>query len=131
MTDSFRRFVAAFNANAPDDIADVVADGFVDHHVPAELPPGIEGVRLWWKLIHEAFDCRLDIDDTVEGSDRLANRLTFSGVHTGEFQGLAATGKSFAASFISIDRFEDGRLVERWEVGDVLGMFQQLGAIPV
>jgi hypothetical protein len=50
MIESWRRFVAAFNANAPDEVTDVVADGFLDHHVPDELPPGIEGVRLWWAI---------------------------------------------------------------------------------
>jgi predicted ester cyclase len=130
ITDSWRRFVAAFNANSPDEIADVVAAEFVDHHVPPELPRGLDGVRLWWDALHHAFDCRLEVDDVVEGTDRLASRMTFTGVHTGEFQGLPATGRSFSASFMSIDRFAGGQLVERWEVGDTLGILQQLGAIP-
>jgi len=31
---------------------------------------------------------------------------------------------------MSIDRFEEGRIAERWEVGDMLGLLQQIGVIP-
>jgi hypothetical protein len=31
---------------------------------------------------------------------------------------------------MSIDRFENGRIARRWEVGSVLGFLQQIGAIP-
>jgi hypothetical protein len=32
---------------------------------------------------------------------------------------------------IDIVRFRDGQLVEHWNVVDVLGLMQQLGALPV
>ena len=129
MVGSWQRFVAAFNRNSVDDVADVIAPTFVDHHVPPELPAGVEGVRRWWGVVHDAFDCRLDVEDVVEGVDRIATRMTFSGVHTGDFQGLPATGKPFSAAFMSIERFEDGRLVERWEVGDMVTILGQLGVL--
>jgi predicted ester cyclase len=129
MVESGRRVVEAFNANAPDEVADLVAEGFVDHHIPPELPPGLEGLRVWWGILHDAFDCRLEIDDVVVGKERLAMRMTFSGVHTGEFQGHPATNRPFSGMFMSVERFEDGRLVERWEVGDVAGIFGQLGLL--
>jgi predicted ester cyclase len=126
VTGSVRRIFAAFNDNAVDEVADVIDEGMVDHHVPPGFPPGPEGVRAWWAMLHEAFDCRLEVDDVVAGEDRVATRLTFSGTHTGTFLGHPATNRSFSSSFMSIERFDGGRLVERWEVGDVLGMLQQL-----
>jgi predicted ester cyclase len=129
IADSSRRLIDAFNRNDADAVKDLVADDFVDHHVPPAIPLGLDGIRMWWGFLHEAFDCRLDIDDVVEGSDRVASRMTFSGTHTGDFQGHPATGASFTASFMGIERYEGGRLVERWEVGDVLGLLQQLGIV--
>ena len=126
-----RRYVAAFNENAIDQVADVLGDDLVDHHVPVGIPRGPDGVRAWWSIVHDALDGRLEIEDLVEGDDRVATRLTFSGVHKGDFLGHPATNRTFSSSFMSIERFDQGRLVERWEVGDVLGMLQQLGVIDV
>jgi predicted ester cyclase len=33
-------------------------------------------------------------------------------------------------TLIDINRIEDGKLAERWAVADMLGMLQQIGAIP-
>ena len=62
----------------------------------------------------------------MEREDRVATRLTFSGTHRGSFLGYPVTNRSFSSSLMSIERFDDGRFVERWEVDDVLGMLQQL-----
>ena len=128
--DATRRLVEAFNVNRPDDVADLVTDDFIDHHVPPEIPRGLEGVRLWWSILHGAFDGRIDFEDLVEGGDRVASRWRFSGAHIGEFNGIPATNKTFSAEFMSIDRFEGDRIAERWEVGDLLGLLQQIGVIP-
>ena len=129
ITDSWRRFIAALNANALDEVADVIDERFVDHNVPAHIPPGLEGLRLWWADLHEGFDLRVDVEDIVVGGDRLASRMTFRGVHMGTFRGHAPTGKVCVATFMSIDRFDHGRLLERWQVGDELSMLTQLGIL--
>ncbi|HZB42957.1 MAG TPA: ester cyclase [Ilumatobacter sp.] len=127
--DATRRLLEAFNANRPDDVSDLITDDFLDHHVPAEIPRGVEGLRTWWSILHSAFDGRIDVDDVIEGDDRVASRWRFSGTHIGEFNGIPATNAKFSAEFMSIDRFQSGRIAERWEVGDLLGLLQQIGAI--
>ena len=128
--DVTRSLFEAFNANRPGAAANLVTADFLDHHVPAEIPRGPQGIQTWWAVLHGAFDSRIDIDDVVEGDDRVASRWRFSGSHTGEFNGIPATNATFSAEFMSIDRFDDGRIAERWEVGDLLGILQQIGAIP-
>jgi predicted ester cyclase len=125
-----RRFFEAFNANRPEDILQRVDERFVDHHVPDGIPPGPEGVRIWFAALHAAFTGRIDVDDVIEAGDKVASRWRFSGTHIGEFSGIPATGKSFSGEFMSVDLYRDGRLVERWEVGDMLGILQQLGVVP-
>jgi len=46
------------------------------------------------------------------------------------FVGVPATGTEIAIGAIGILRIVDGRLVERWNVTDVLGLRQQIGALP-
>ena len=44
--------------------------------------------------------------------------------------GIPPTGKEVAVEFIDIVRFQGGLAVERWMVGDEMGMMRQLGVIP-
>ena len=44
--------------------------------------------------------------------------------------GIAPTGKQVTMAGIDIFRIADGRIVELWGQEDVLGMMQQIGAIP-
>ena len=57
-------------------------------------------------------------------------RQTWSGTHKGEFMGVPATGKRVSIAVIDIIRVADGRFVEHWGQLDMMGMMQQLGAIP-
>jgi predicted ester cyclase len=56
-------------------------------------------------------------------------RFEGGGVHRGVFMGVAPTGKTVTWTGISIDRFVDGKIVERWTEINVLGVLQQLGAV--
>ena len=52
---------------------------------------------MFMHLLHEAFsDQRWEIHDVVEEDDLVVLRCTHSGVHTGDFFGLPATGRPFA-----------------------------------
>lgn len=75
-------------------------------------------------------DVHATIDDIFSAGDRIACRVTFSGTHLGEFRGAPATGKRVTWTGIWIYRAAGGRLVERWHSWDLLGLMQQVGAIP-
>jgi steroid delta-isomerase-like uncharacterized protein len=70
-------------------------------------------------------------DDLIgEESSKAVKRWTVSGVHSGTLAGLAPTGKQVKFSGMSAYRIEEGRIVESWYVYDLLGLLQQLGALP-
>lgn len=50
----------------------------------------------------------------------------FTGTHTGDFQGLPATGKVIKISLTMIDKVVDGKLVEHYGDFDTAGLMQQL-----
>lgn len=54
-------------------------------------------------------------------------RLTNTGTHQGNFQGIPATGKQIRISSTTIYRLEGGKIVEEREDADWLGLMQQLG----
>jgi steroid delta-isomerase-like uncharacterized protein len=75
-------------------------------------------------------DRQVQIADQVVAEDKVVTRWQATGVHTGEFNGIPATGRRLSLTGISIDRIAGGRIVESWEVTDDAGLLRQLGVDP-
>ena len=71
-----------------------------------------------------------EIHDQIAQGDLVANRVTWRGVHSGTLAGVPATGRSVELRGINMFRVKDGRVVEQWAQLDMLGLLQQIGAIP-
>lgn len=100
-------------------------------HFNGSGPLNFEG----YKQVGYAFlagfpDIKATILDQFEGNGKVASRVRWSGTHTGEFNGIPATGRPFQNEDITIDHVVDGQIKERWTIGDLLSMMQQLGIIP-
>jgi predicted ester cyclase len=70
-----------------------------------------------------------NVEQIAEG-EKVANRFVFLGTHLGEFEGVAPTGKRVEFIGHSIDRVLNGKIVESWVEVDMLGVMEQLGAVP-
>lgn len=68
--------------------------------------------------------------EEMTDSDLYACRFTMTGRHGGAFMGVPATGRAYALGGITMMRFANGRVVERWSTADMLGLLVQLGAVP-
>jgi len=66
-------------------------------------------------------------EDVVAKGDKVIVRYIAKGTHTGELAGMSATGKKIEITGISVDRVENGKIVEDWDASDNLGIFEQLG----
>ena len=75
-------------------------------------------------------DMTTTVLDQVEEGGKVVSRVVWTGTHTSEFNGIPPTGRSFRIEDITIDHIVDNQIRERWVVGDILGMMQQLGVIP-
>jgi hypothetical protein len=71
----------------------------------------------------------LVIDDAFEAGDRVVSRFTMSGVQSGNFMNFSPTGKRYNLPGITILRFLDGKVVERWSCTDRLMQLVQLGLV--
>ena len=69
-------------------------------------------------------------EDQIAEGDKVATRVTLHAVHSGEFQGMPATGKHIAVSQTAIHRIRDGKIAEVWVSSDDVGMMQQPGLMP-
>ena len=75
-------------------------------------------------------DPRWTPHDFIAERDRVVARWSLTGTHRGEFLGLQPTGKEFTFQVLEIYRIKDGMMAERWNVVDMFGFLQQIGAIP-
>ncbi len=113
-------------------VDELVGTNFVDHNPPApDFPSGPEGVKQTLGMFRSALpDMHVTVEDIIAEGDKVAARITMSGTHRGELMGVAPTGKQITLGLIDITRLADGKIVERWGEGDMLGMMQQLGVVP-
>ncbi len=72
-------------------------------------------------------DLHLDVQDTVADEEMSAQRIRFTGTHTGQFRGLPPTGRKVRFSGLEINRMVDGKAAEHWFQLDTLTLFEQLG----
>lgn len=112
-------------------IDDLVAEDFVGYN-PALPEPvrGPDGVREVAETLHAAFpDCEVELEQVIAEGDWLAQRITATGTHEGEFMGIEPTGNRVELAGMNITRFEDGKWAEGYELWDMFGLLRQLGAI--
>jgi len=74
-------------------------------------------------------DLEISIQDQIAENDLVVTRYVMRATHQGEFASIPPTGKPFRITGIEMHRFADSKLVELWNIVDLLGMLQQLGVV--
>jgi steroid delta-isomerase-like uncharacterized protein len=129
---STRLIQEVFGAGNYDLVDELVAPGAVGHDPALPAPvAGPEALKEAARGYRSAFpDLSFTIDQTVAEGDCVAMRWTSRGTHRGELFGIAATGREATVTGLTIDRWQNGKIVESWTNWDTLGLLQQLGAVP-
>ena len=125
------RLAENINAGNIDAAVESFAVDAVDHDPAPGQPAGRDGFKAFFTELTTAFpDAHIEPAHLVADEGNVAVAYTLTGTHQGEFQGIAATGKTIEVRGMQIGRFENGQIVERWGSSDELGILQQLGAEP-
>ena len=128
-----RRFYDAWTSGDLDAFDEIFSPDAKDHDTqnPNAATLGPDAARLTAEMYRAAFsDSRFEIEQQLEEGDYVITRWTAHGTNDGEMMGMPATGKTVSVGGITIDRFENGKIVEGWTNWDTLGMMQQLGVVP-
>jgi predicted ester cyclase len=75
-------------------------------------------------------DIQWTLDEMVAEADTVAVRFTMRGTHQGAFFGVPPTGKGVAVQSMAFYRLAGGKLIEEHGQPDMLGLLQQIGAVP-
>ena len=106
---------------------EVESDEIVFHYNGSTMTTDIESLPFLVGQWRTAFpDLELTVRHVVEQDDIVAVSLTLTGTHRGDWWAIPPTDRAVSAEEMMFFRFEDGALVEMWEVFDELGLRNQL-----
>jgi len=111
---------------------ELIAPTYVHHDDSTpDFGKGPESEKKRVNLYRTAFhDFRLSIEDLLAEGETVVARWSCRGVHKGELNGIAPTGKQFAITGVTICRFDHGKIIEGFVSWDALGLMRQLGVVP-
>ena len=124
------RWIDAFNAR--DDAAEAAART-ADYiaHAPDSIQTAALDSDAWVEFLGvflEGFpDLHLEVQDSAADEGMVAQRILFTGTHTGSFRGLPPTNRHVCFSGLEINRMVDGKVAEHWFQMDAVTLFEQLG----
>jgi steroid delta-isomerase-like uncharacterized protein len=126
-----RRAWEIVNQRNPDLIEEFYPPDLV-WHAPDQDIRGYEQAKQSISTFFAAMpDINITVEDVIAEGDQAVSRYTIRGTHQGETEEFGPpTGRQMELRGITIQRFEDGKIVEQWEAYDNLSVMQQLGLVP-
>jgi steroid delta-isomerase-like uncharacterized protein len=125
-----RRWIDAFNARDDDaEAASRTAD--YTAHAPASIEAAALDSDAWVAFLGvflEGFpDLHVEVQDSSADEHMVAQRIVFTGTHTGPFRGLPPSARRVCFSGVEMNRMVDGQVAEHWVQMDAVTLFEQLG----
>ena len=127
-------FERVWNRKEAGAIADFLTDATIAHGMGPNGTDliGRESFEQSHALFCDAFpDVHVTVGPLVADGDKVAAFLTCKGTHLGDALGVPATGQTVVFHAMTISRIENGKVVEGWNVIDLLSVFRQIGATQV
>lgn len=111
---------------------EIIAEDMIVHGASGQpLKHGREGIVSLVRSWRTAFpDGHMTIGDLLAERDMAVARVIWQGTHTGPIYNVLPTGRRVTVVGFGFDRMSNGQLVESWGDVDLLGLLQQIGAIP-
>lgn len=127
-----QRWIAAWNARNLDAAVELLAEEYVRHDANLPEVVGPLAQREFLAGLFMAFpDLDLQPERIIAQENLVVVHFTVRATHRGEFMGMPATGREVMIQGVDIFRLIGDKIAEQWVVMDVLGLMQQLGAVPI
>jgi steroid delta-isomerase-like uncharacterized protein len=112
-------------------IDELANEDFVGHDPAVGGEFDRESVKPQIQMYRSAFpDLHLEIEEIFACGDKVVMRWRSEGTFENELMGAQPTHQKVTITGITIDRFEDGKVVEEWDQWDNLKLMRDIGAIP-
>jgi steroid delta-isomerase-like uncharacterized protein len=127
-----KRFVEFINTGSEQLAGELISPDAI-FYVPGQPEPmrGPAGYLAIIGMMRGGFpDIQWTLEDIVAEGDKVAARFTMRGTHQGNFFGVPPSGKPIKVQAMNFYRFTNGQIVEEYGQPDMLGLLQQIGAVP-
>jgi steroid delta-isomerase-like uncharacterized protein len=126
-----RRWVEAWNEKDLNAAEELLGLDYVRHDANLPEVVGPQAERQFVAGVIAAFpDLHLQTEQLVAEDDLVVIRVTVRGTHRAEFMGVPPSDRRVKFQAVEIYRLSDAKIAEQWVVTDILGLLQQLGAVP-
>lgn len=90
-----------------------LSEDYIDHS-PANARGNRQAVGILKIVAGQFSDMAVQIMDIFADRDKVAARVLFEGIHTGECMGHAATGREISFEALEYFKVSGGKIVESW-----------------
>lgn len=126
-----RRFVEGFNAKDPAALSTAYGESYDLDFPGGPTGHGVAGIREATAAFLAAFpDLHFSIEALLSDGDRVAWRWLMTGTHRGALGPFSASGARVTLPGLSLLIVRDGFIVEDRVRADMIGLLQQIGALP-
>ncbi|MCA9257497.1 MAG: ester cyclase [Phycisphaerales bacterium] len=127
-----RYYIEIVNTGDVRRIEEFISPEYVEVHDGKRYAVGIEGAKAHVLGVRQTYrDFHIAIDRQIAEGSWVVTCMTASGVHCGEWLGIAPTHRRVEFSGVNVDRVVDDRIVEHGGAVNLLGPLLEIGAIRV
>lgn len=106
---------------------DLHDDSLVAHGIPGNFPSNKEGMKMYYSEVWRAFpDAIYSFEHTVVQGNEAASMFSLTGTQKAEFLGIRPSNKQVKINGMIFFRFNSRKIVERWEIIDMVSVMKQL-----
>jgi len=121
---------AKFNRHDVNALAADHTDAGVVHSLIFPHVQGVVSIQHSYQALFVMFpDWHITFEAPIIDGDRAAHPFTARATHTGEFLGLAGTGRKFQITGALLYQFDDGLIAEERRIYDFTGLLMQVGVL--
>jgi predicted ester cyclase len=110
-----RRYFEAYDTGDIDAVMEFIDPHYILHPRGSGEPMNSYQRKRDELVLFKAFSSiQVIVEDQIAEGDKVASRITMYCTHTGEYEGIPATGKRIAIPHIDTALIKAGKIVEEW-----------------
>src|SRR5262245_43616176 len=106
---------------------DLHDDSLVTHGIPVNFSADKQGMKEYYRKVWQAFpNAKYEFEHVVVDGNEAACIFSITGIQKGDLMGIPPSDRQVRINGMIFFRFKGSKIVERWEIIDLLSAARQL-----